>query len=91
MKKIPLLFGMWNKLKDVLDFSEPNIKNSCICGSTLRLKGFINNVFSQICCEDVSQIQKKKTCLEWSLYAKHLGEVSLDGLLYCLTGIFVFS
>ena len=90
MKKIPLLFGMWNKLKDVLDFSEPNIKNSCICGSTLRLKGFINNVFSQICCEDVSQIQKKNM-FRMSIYAKHLGEVSLDGLLYCLTGIFVFS
>ena len=56
MIKLPL--SLWNKLKNVPDFSESNIKNSYLGDSTLRLKGCINNIFSTICCEEVSQIQK---------------------------------
>ena len=62
-----LSFGRRNKLKNILDFSESNIKNSCTVDSTLRLKDCINDIFSQISCEDVSHIQK--TALEWSIYA----------------------
>ena len=89
MTKLPPSFGRWNKLKNILDFSDSNIKNYCIGESALRLKGCINDIFSKICCEEVSQIQK--TGLEWSIYARHLREVSLNGLPYWLTGIFVFS
>ena len=81
-------FGRWNNLKNVLDSSKSNITNSCIVDSTLRLKDCINDSYSQICCEEVSQIQK--TDLEWSIYARHLKGVSLNGLTYSLTGIFVF-
>ena len=30
---------------------------------------------------------QKKTSLKWSIYARYLGEVSLNGLPYWLTGI----
>ena len=86
--KLSLSFGRWNKLKNVLDFSESNFKNSCIVGSILRLKGCINSIFSHLCCEEVSQIQK--IGLEWIIYARNLREVILNGLPYWLTGIFVF-
>ena len=88
MTKLPPSFGRWNKLKNILDFSDSNIKNYCIGESTLRLKGCINDIFSKICCEEVSQIQK--TGLEWSIYARHLREVSLNGLPYWLTEVFAF-
>ena len=88
MINLLLSFGRWNKLKNVLDFSESNFKNFCIGGSTLRLKGFINDISSKTCCEEVSQIQK--TGLEWSIYERNLKEVILNGLPYWLTGIFVF-
>ena len=58
MTKLPLSFGRWNKLKNILHFSESNIENSCIGESALRLKGWINDIFSKICCEEVSQLQK---------------------------------
>ena len=35
-------------------------------------------------------LRNKKTGLEWSIYARHLREASLNGLSYWLTGIFVF-
>ena len=88
MIKLPLSFGRWNKLKNVLDFCESNIKNSYIGNSTLTWKGFINEIFNQICSEEVSQIQKIN--LEWSIYARNLKEVNLNGLPYCLTGIYSF-
>ena len=53
-----LSFGMWNKLKNGLEFSKSNFENSCINDSILRLKGCINDIFSHIWCEEVSQIQK---------------------------------
>ena len=68
--------------------SESNIKSSWIGDSTLRLKGCIDSIFNQICCKEVSHMQKKG--LEWSIYARHLREVWLNGLPYWLTGIFVF-
>ena len=89
MIKLSRSFGRWNKLKNVLDFSESNFKNSCIGDSTPRLKGCINDIFGHICCQEVSQIQK--TGIEWSIYARHLREVRLNGLPYRLIGIFVFS
>ena len=88
MKKLSLSFGRWNKLKNVLDFSKSNIKNSCIADSTLRLKGCINDSFSQIGLDTISQIQK--IGLQWSIYARHLIGVSLNVLPYWLTGTFVF-
>ena len=88
MIKLPLSFGRWNKLKNVLDFSESSIKSSCIGELTLRLKGCIDDIFSKSCCEEVSQIQKAG--LEWSIYARHFREVSLNGLPNWITGIFVF-
>ena len=45
-------------------------------------------VILHICCEELSQI--KKIGLEWNIYARHLREISLNGLPYWLTGIFVF-
>ena len=58
-------------------------------GDTTRTwNGCINEIFNQICSEEVSQIQK--TDLEWSIYARNLKEVNLNGLPYWLTGIFVF-
>ena len=45
MIELPLSHGRWNKLKNVLDFSESAIKDSCIGHSTLRLKSCINDVF----------------------------------------------
>ena len=45
-------------------------------------------IISKFCCEEVSQMQK--TGLEWSIYARHLSEVTLNSLPYWLTGIFVF-
>ena len=89
MINLSLLFGRWNKLNNVQDFSESNFINSCIGDSTLRLKGCINDIFGHICCEEVFQIQKAG--IKWSIYARHLREVSLNGLPYWLTGIFVFS
>ena len=53
------------------------------------LKGCINDIFSHICCGEISQIQKK-TGIEWSISARHLKEVRLNGLPYWLTGIFTF-
>ena len=88
MIKLSLSFGQWNKLNNCLDFSESNFKNPCIGDSTLRPKGCINDISSHICCEEVSQIHK--TGLERSIYARHLREVSVNGLPYCLIGIFVF-
>ena len=44
MIKLPLSFERWNKLKNVLDFSESYIKNSRIGESTLREKGRINDI-----------------------------------------------
>ena len=88
MIKLSLSFGRWSKLKNALDFSKSNIKNSFIFDSSLRLNGCISNSYSQICCEEVSQIQK--TGLEWSIYARHLKGVRLHGLPYWRTGIFVF-
>ena len=76
-------------MKNVLNFSESNIKNSCIGESTLRLKGCINDIFNKICCDKVYKI-KKTIGLEWSIYERRLREVSLNGLPYWLTGIFVF-
>ena len=88
MLKLSLSFGRWNKLNNILDFFESSLKNSCIGDSTLRLKGCINDAFSYIFCGEVSQIQK--TGIEWSVYVRHLREVSQNGLPYWLTGIFVF-
>ena len=79
---------MWKKLKNAQDFSESNIKNSCISESTLILNGCINEIFNQTCHEEVSEIQK--TGLQWSNYARHLREFSFNGLPYWLTGIFLF-
>ena len=87
MIKLPLSFEIWNKLKNVLEFSWSNIKISYIGDSALRWRGCINEIFNQICSEEVSRIQK--TRLEWNLYAKHLKDVSLTGWLYWLTGISV--
>ena len=91
MIELPLSFGRWNRLTNVLDFSESNINNSCISDSTLRLKGCINSIFSKACCEELSQTQKtglewsiyaktQKKGLEWSIYARNLRELSLNGL-----------
>ena len=66
MIKLSLSFGRWSKLKNVLYISESNFKSSCIGDLTLRLKDCINDFFSHICCEEVSQIQK--TSLEWSIF-----------------------
>ena len=89
MIKLSLSFGRWNKLQNVLDFSESSFKNPCIGDLTLRLKACINDIFCHISCEEVSQIQKKPG-ITWSIYAIHLREVSLNVLPYWLTGIFVF-
>ena len=90
MMKVPLSSGRWNKLKNVLNFSESNIKKSCIGESTLRLKGCINDIFNKICYDKVYKIKKKKKGSKWSIYERRLREVSLNGLPYWLTGIFVF-
>ena len=88
MIKLSMSCGRWNNLKNILDSSKSNITNSCIVDSTLWLKNCINDSYSQICCEEVSQIQK--TGLEWIIYARYLKDVTLNGLPYWLTGIFVF-
>ena len=88
MIKLSLSFGRWKKFKNILDFSKSSIKNSCTGDSTLRLKCCMNDIVSQVCCEEVSQIQKPG--LEWSICARPLREVSLNGLSYWLTAMFVF-
>ena len=60
MIKLRLSIARGNKLKNILDFSESNIKYFCIGDSTLRLKDCINDIFSKICSEEVSQIQKNR-------------------------------
>ena len=60
MIKLRLSIARGNKLKNILDFPESNIKYFCIGDSTLRLKDCINDIFSKICCEEVSQIQKNR-------------------------------
>ena len=56
MIKLRLSIARGNKLKNILDFPESNIKYFCIGDSTLRLKDCINDIFSKICSEEVSQI-----------------------------------
>ena len=88
MIELQLSHGRWNKLKSVLDFSESAIKNSCTRYSTLRLKSCINAVFNQVCRKEVSHLQKAG--LKWSMYGRHLREVSLNGLPYWLNQILAF-
>ena len=65
MMKLSLSFGRWKKLKNVLDFSESKFKNSCIGNLTVRLNS-INYIFAS-----KKYLRYLKTCLEWSIYAKH--------------------
>lgn len=74
MSKLPLPFGRLYKLRD---FSYSNIKTTCIADSTLRLWSCTNKNFNQICSE--GKIQIKKTGLARVIYARHLGEVKLNG------------
>ena len=76
MIELPLSHGRWNKLKSVTRYS------------TLRLKSCINAVFNQVCRKEVSHIQKAG--LKWSMYGRHLREVSLNGLPYWLNQILAF-
>ena len=72
-------------MKNVLEFSESNIKNSCIGGLNLKLKGSINDIFYQICRKEVAQIQKAGLEL-----CKTFDRVSLDGFPYWLAVKCVF-
>ena len=79
MIKLPLSFGRWSK--NVLDFSEANIKNSCIAESALI---FLVKFAAE-------KYLRFRTGLKQSIIGRHLREVSLNRLPYWLTGIFVFS